>query len=73
MRLYSYAHPARMPANPANAIAMIAAVISVIGNPLKHFGMSALSVLSRTPAKSTIANKKPTPVATENPKVYRKS
>ena len=42
-----------------------AAVISVIGKPLKHFGISALSVFRRTHARRTMANKNPTPVATD--------
>lgn len=64
-RIHSLLHPASMPEKPANAIAMIAAVISVIGKPLKHFGISALSVFRRTHARRTMANKNPTPVATD--------
>ena len=62
-----------MPEKPANASAMIAAVTSVIGKPLKHWGMSARSVLSRTPASRQMASRKPTPVATDTQKVYTKS
>ena len=68
----SYRPPYTIPAKPANASAIIAAVINVMGNPLNDLGISARSVLARTPANNTIANKNPTPVATETAKVVIK-
>ncbi len=44
-----------------NEIDSIAAAISVIGIPLSTSGISALSIFPLTPAKSTIAIRKPTP------------
>lgn len=37
------------------------AEISVMGSPLKHFGVREVSILERTPAKRTIARRKPRP------------
>lgn len=61
-----------MPEKPANAIAMIAAVTSVIGKPLKHLGISALSVFSRTPASRQMASRNHIPVATDAAKTMPK-
>ena len=52
---------------------MIAAVTRVIGKPLKQEGMSALSVFRRTNASNRMANRNPTPVATETAKVSTKA
>ena len=54
-----------MPLNPKNAIATIDAAISVTGKPLNDFGAGQLSILERTPAKSSIATRNPAPTPRE--------
>ena len=46
-----------------NAIDINADAIRTIAVPWNGFGISLYSIFSRIPAKSTIAIKKPTPVA----------
>ena len=53
------------PANPKNARATMEAAMSVIGTPRKHLGEGQFSILERTPAKSTIARRKPRPTPSE--------
>ena len=58
-------NPSAKPANPRNDNDTIAAAINVIGRPLSDSGISFPSKRPRTPAKITIATKKPIPAANE--------
>ena len=53
--------PSTTPEKPKNETEVIAAAISVEGKPFKNSGMSAVSSLLLTPAKISIATRKPTP------------
>ena len=56
--------PENNPCKPIKAIAIRAAVISAIGNPLNALGVFADSNLTRMQLKTTMINKKPTDVPT---------
>jgi len=54
--------PPSTPEKPMNAIASREAVTSAMGTPRNDLGTSTRSSCSRSPAKSTIARRKPMPV-----------
>ena len=55
-----------IPAKPKKARETIDAAMRVMGSPFIAFGEGQFSILERTPAKSTIARRKPRPTPSED-------